>query len=128
MRIEAVEPRFRRGDIYFSESVRARTTAWKSLVSEMTEWPFSGHDDIPDAISDIDKKNKDGRLYVVAPPAGWRPNQVPSQRPQMMDGRANPGYPHPAREVLRRDQQKTSGWPWSAADQGQAGSFWRRPR
>ena len=128
MRIEAAEPRFRRGDIYFSESVRAKTHAWKAMVSEMTEWPFSGHDDIPDAISDIDKKNKDGRLYCVAPPVGWRPQAAHPTKPQMVDGAPNPDYPHPAREAVRRDQQRTSAWPWNGTEQGQPGSFWKRPR
>ena len=72
MRIEAAEPRFRNGGIYFARSFREQNRKWKPMFDEMTEWPYSTHDDIPDAISDLDKKDKDDKFYAPAPPAGAR--------------------------------------------------------
>lgn len=126
MRIEAIEPRFRRGDIYFTESVRAKAKLWRDMVSEMTEWPFSAHDDIPDAISDLDKKDRDGRWYCPGPPAGWRPGEAQLTRPLVVDGRVSPEYRPSPREVLRREQQNSSNSLWRGTGPGQQNSFWKR--
>lgn len=91
MRIEALEPRFRNQNIYFLQSFRTRDKPWKTMFDEMTEWPFSGHDDVPDAISDIDKRDEAGKLYCPAPPPGWHGNAaLRRQRPDMLNGRYNP--------------------------------------
>ncbi len=102
MRIEAIEPKFRRGDIYFLQSLRLNfQRKWKPLVDEMTEWPFSAHDDIPDAISDLDKQDKDGQFICKAPPVGWRSAMAQNFVPTMIDGRLNPNFGYPAREFVK---------------------------
>jgi len=58
MRIEAAEPRWRNGDIYFAQSLRDNWRKWKPMFDEMTEWPFSSFDDVADAVSDLDKKDE----------------------------------------------------------------------
>ena len=99
IRIEAAEPRFRRGDIYFARSLRENFThKWKPMIDEMTEWPFSQHDDIPDAISDLDKQDKDGKYYMAAPPSSWSPSFVRRMQPPMLDGQFNPRHQMDARE------------------------------
>jgi hypothetical protein len=107
------------------------------MFREMTEWPFSEHDDVPDAISDIDKKDKDGKFFCPAPPVGWRTYHQPRHQPTMIDGQYNPKLGYPARDALRRGddlwklfnqnednqsapkpsqsifrQQSNRGWPW----------------
>lgn len=90
IRIEAAEPRFRRGDIYFARSLREEFShKWKPMLDEMTEWPFSAHDDVPDAISDLDKQDKEGKYYCAAPPASWSPAFVKRMQPPMIDGKWN---------------------------------------
>lgn len=103
IRIEAAEPRFRRGDIFFSRAVRENRRKWRPMISEMTEWPFSNHDDIPDAISDLDKQDlKDGGRYLcVAPPPGWRTANQIIPRPSMIDGRYNADRGYPTEEFTK---------------------------
>lgn len=127
-RIESLEPRFRRGDIYFAESFKMKTKRWRDMLSAMTQWPFTTHDDVPDALSDLDKKTKENRWYCPGPPPGWRPDSVVRTLPQVVDGAANPRYPRPAREMVRSEQPRTSAWPWKSDDQGNAASFWRNRR
>lgn len=136
MRIEAVEPRFRNGNVYFARSFREHHRKWKPMFDEMTEWPYSTHDDIPDAISDVDKKDKEGKFYAPAPPAGWRMATAIRNTPTIIDGKINPDYGYPARENVRRDQLGTNDL-WrsrSVSDpnspshpSNQGGSFFRRP-
>jgi predicted phage terminase large subunit-like protein len=136
MRIEASEPRFRRGDIYFARSLKEAHRKWKPMFDEMTEWPYSQHDDVPDAISDLDKKNKDDKWIAPAPPAGWRAQTAVRTAPSIIDGKMNPDYGYPARDNVRRDQQ-SSGSLWHNRSEGdsrsparqsaQEGSFFRRP-
>lgn len=135
IRIESIEPRFRRGDIYFARSLRQQLRKWQPMIREMTEWPFSDHDDIPDAISDLDKKDKEDKYYLPNPPAGWR-MAVSSRHPiPIIDGKMNPEYGFPARDNIRADQiaqGKTDLWlNRSAGNQEgrhQSGdNFWRRP-
>lgn len=103
IRIEAAEPRFRRGDIYFARSLRESFThKWKPMIDEMTEWPFSAHDDIPDAISDLDKQDKDGKYYVPHPPSSWSPSFVRRMTPPTIDGRWNEQH-----KLDARDRAKT---------------------
>lgn len=103
IRIEAAEPRFRRGDIYFARSLRENFThKWKPMIDEMTEWPFSAHDDIPDAISDLDKQDKDGKYYVPHPPSSWSPSFVRRMTPPTIDGRWNEQH-----KLDARDRAKT---------------------
>lgn len=103
IRIEAAEPRFRRGDIYFAESLRDNFShKWKPMINEMTEWPFSQHDDIPDAISDLDKQDKDGKYYLPHPPVSWSPAFVRRIQPPMIDGQFNPRHQMDARERAKR--------------------------
>jgi len=102
IRIEAVEPRFRNGDIYFAQSVKDRfRDKWQPLIDEMTEWPFSANDDIPDAISDIDKRDESGKLLFPGPPVGWQNYGAVRTEPLTLDGRWNPRHPWPARESSR---------------------------
>lgn len=91
-RIESMEPRWRRGDIYISRRVRdSFTYKWKPMLDEMTEWPFSEHDDIPDALSDIDKQNPQTMAYYFpSPPNDWMPNVAARYEAPTIDGRFNP--------------------------------------
>jgi len=137
IRIESTEPRFRRGDIYFTRTLREQHRKWQPMFREMTEWPFSDHDDIPDAISDIDKQDKEGRHYLPAPPAGWQAATGPVHRPSMVDGKLNPEYGYPARDNIRRDQLNRSAsdlWLNNSGERSEHGtprpggdSFWLRP-
>jgi hypothetical protein len=105
IRIEAIEPRFRSGNIYFTESLRQQfQTKWKPMFDEMTEWPFSKHDDIPDAISDLDKIDPSGKFYFPAPPPGWVPMEVRRFEPPTVDGRYNPRLDYPAREFTKNKE------------------------
>lgn len=105
MRIEAAEPRFRRGDIYFARSLReSYTHKWKPMFDEMTEWPFSAHDDIPDAVSDLDKQDKEGKYYMPAPPSSWSPAFVKRMEPPMIDGKFNPRNQQDARDRAKHQQ------------------------
>lgn len=98
MRIESLEPRFRRGDIYFAQSIKQQfRQKWKPLVDEMVEWPRSQHDDIPDTLSDIDyQDSKTGKLMLPAPPPGWRAAVPVRTEPSIVDGNLNPRYGYPA--------------------------------
>lgn len=137
MRIEASEPRFRRGDIYFARLLKEAHRKWKPMHDEMTEWPYSQHDDIPDAISDLDKRDKDGKWIAPAPPAGWRMQAAIRMRPTIIDGRMNPDYGYPAHDHIRRDQlsgnagdlwrSRSAGDSSSPAQHPSESSFWRRP-
>lgn len=103
IRIEAIEPRFRRGDIYFAESLREHfERKWKPMIDEMTEWPFSANDDVPDAISDLDKRDKDGKYYLPHPPADWSPAYVRRSQPPVVSGRWNPAHQMDARDRQRQ--------------------------
>jgi predicted phage terminase large subunit-like protein len=129
MRIEAIEPRFRRGDIYFSRSLKESHRKWAPLFREMTEWPYGEHDDIPDAISDLDKQDKEGKHYAPAPPMGWRAAQGFVQKPAIIDGRYNADYGYPANEHIKALKAKgnelwqTQG---SGTPQPVNASFWRK--
>lgn len=110
LRIEAVEPKFRRGEMYFSSELKAQhIRKWKPLIDEMTEWPYSNHDDIPDAISDIDKRDKENRLYCPGPPPGWRSAPVKIHQPSLVDGQYNPSYGYPAREYSKANKGSSQG-------------------
>lgn len=110
IRIEAIEPTFRNGNIYFIQSLKETWRKWRPLIDEMTEWPFSAHDDIPDAISDLHKTDKDGRFLLSAPPPGWRTAVASRHQPRMIDGRFNPARDYPAREFIKADQQGHDLW------------------
>lgn len=114
MRIEAAEPRWRAGDIYFLDSLRDNWRKWKPMFDEMTEWPFSSHDDVPDAISDLDKKNETNPHHPVFhlphPPAGFANPIVRRRQPETINGRYNPEYGYPAREMTRANQGDHDLW------------------
>lgn len=118
LRIEAAEPRFRRGDIYFSRTVRSDPRKWNPLFAEMTEWPYSKHDDIPDAISDLDKQDKDGRYFCPAPPPGWRAQVAVRHKPVMIDGSYNPDLGYPAREFIKQNQTGPQTDIWNSKSKG----------
>jgi predicted phage terminase large subunit-like protein len=110
-RIEAIEPRFRAGNIYFVQSLRDNMRKWKPLVDEMVEWPYSQHDDIPDAISDLDKRDANGKLFFPHPAPGWRSSAArPRHQPVTIDGKWNEDRAYPARDSVRRDQQGGDFW------------------
>lgn len=106
MRIEGIEPRFREGLIYFVQSLRDQWTKWKPLFEEMTEWPFSEHDDIPDAISDLDKKDQRGKFLLPAPPHGFQPTRFAQQQPSLIDGKLNPKVPMDPRDLFKHLQNQ----------------------
>lgn len=131
MRIEGIEPRFRRGDIYFSQNVRSNYRKWKPMIDEMTEWPFSQHDDIPDSISDIDKTDKDGRRCLPLPGPGWRASiAIQRQEPSLIDGQLNPRVNYDAREMGKAQQQGDTLWQRQkeGMDGGQQRLFRRPPQ
>lgn len=108
MRIEAAEPRWRAGDIYFVQSLRENWRKWKPMFDEMTEWPFSAHDDVPDAISDLDKRDESNQHHHVFhcphPPPGFANPAIRRFRPDTINGRFNPERGYPARQMVRADQ------------------------
>lgn len=110
MRIEAAEPRFRAGNIFFARSLKQNWKKWKPLIDEMTEWPYSQHDDIPDAISDIDKKDKEGSWIAPAPPNGFLANRSVRVVPNLINGQYNPDRGYPAREFTKANQQGDQLW------------------
>jgi len=112
LRIEANEPCFRRGEVYFARSLQQAHKKWKPLISEMTEWPYSNHDDIPDAISDLHKKDRENKFYCGAPPAGWRSQMGVVHQPYIVDGKFNPKAGYPARDMIKRDQPKRGQEIW----------------
>lgn len=122
IRIEAIEPRFRQGNIYFAQSLKSQfRLKWKPLIDEMTEWPFSKHDDIPDAISDLDKLDaQSGRFLCQHPPPGWR-MPIPTRfEPTMVDGRLNPRYGYPADQLHRQRGGALGDDLWRTGKSGQA--------
>jgi predicted phage terminase large subunit-like protein len=135
IRIEASEPRFRNGNIYFSRWLKEQARKWKPMFAEMTEWPFSGHDDIPDAISDLDKRDKENRFIAPAPPPSWRINSGVVQKPTLIDGAFNPDYGYDARDHIRSEQKaRNASDLWlnasrsssPATQRGGKESFWQR--
>ena len=110
IRIEAIEPTFRNANIYFARSLKEQWRKWRPLIDEMTEWPFSAHDDIPDAISDLHKTDKEGKFLCAAPPPGWRMAVSVRNVPNMVNGRFNPERAYPADEFIRADQQGDDLW------------------
>lgn len=104
MRIESAEPRWREGRIYFAQSLRDQWKKWDEMFTEMTEWPFSAHDDIPDAISDLDKRDIHGKFFCPGPPSGWTAHVRRVHQPSMIDGKFNPDYGYDARKLLRAQQ------------------------
>lgn len=139
-RIHGVEPRFREGRIYFAQSLRDQPRKWKPMFEEMTEWPFSAHDDIPDAISDIDQKDAKHRHLFPGPPATWTPYVGHQQQPSTVNGEYNPAVKHDARSLIKRLQQKSGADPlWQGSEspgvnaqqdlfrkRGSAPSLWNR--
>lgn len=119
MRIESIEPYFRNGEIFFSEHVHAAYhDKWSPMIEEMTRWPMTPHDDIPDAISDLHKKKigpgGSEEYYCKQPPASWQPRAPEVYQPSMVDGKFNPqalpGFP----AGMRRNQ-------------AQEGDLWQGP-
>ncbi len=112
MRIEASEPKWRRGEMYFAESFFARKKRWGPMYREQTEWPFSEHDDSPDAQSDIDKRfveNNISKYYAPGPPPGWRTNAAVQHIPNMVNGQYNPQRAYPADDMHKVDQVGGAG-------------------
>lgn len=128
IRIEAAEPRFRRGDIYFSRRVKENFKKWKPLIDEMTEWPFSGHDDIPDAISDIDKQDKEGKWIAQQPPHGFRSQTQVRHQPNLLDGKYNPNRGYPAEDFHKRDHMTKGTDLWLNASKGNKSLGTERPQ
>ena len=137
MRIESSEPRFRNGDIWFLNSLQDHyQQKWRPMIKEMTEWPFSTHDDIPDAISDLDKRDTDDKLYLPGPPAGWQPAMYGRQTPETINGTYNPETNWDPRSKIRaEDINKQQDDLWKSTSQGSQGrethqpendSFWSR--
>ena len=108
IRIEAVEPRFRTGRIYFAQSIKDDPRKWHPLIDEMTEWPFSEHDDVADAISDIDKCDREGRFLLQQPPMSWQPQQGYQHQPVLIDSRFNPAARYDPRNLAAALQRRGS--------------------
>lgn len=119
IRIEALEPRFKQGRIYFTKELRAKDDVWKTMFAEMIEWPFSSHDDIPDAAADMDAVDKNGRHIFPGPPAYWTPHVsgLPAQ-PSMINGQFNPEVRIDARERIKNLSKKNGLWSQPARSRG----------
>ncbi len=80
----------------------------------MIKWPFTSHDDVPDAISDLDKKDESNPrhplFYLPGPPAGWAAAPIQAVRQPVVDGQFNPEYGYPAREFTRHNQGGHDLW------------------
>lgn len=93
-RIQAMQPRFEEGSrLFWSSELLEDRRQWDLIVREITEFPFSQHDDIPDCLSDVDAMRARGGFYVPSPPPGFNPAKIPGMqrwRPSLIDGRYNP--------------------------------------
>jgi predicted phage terminase large subunit-like protein len=141
MRIEAAEPRWKNGDIYFAQSLRDNWRKWKPMFDEMTEWPFSSHDDVPDAISDLDKKDESNPHYAIpycpSPPVGWAQQPVKRFQPPLINQQWNPDLGYPARETTKANQGGHDIWGPSSStirpgqqaqtQEGQSDSIFQKP-
>jgi predicted phage terminase large subunit-like protein len=130
-RIHGIEPRFREGRIYFAQSLRDQMRKWKPMFEEMTEWPFSANDDVPDAISDIDQRDERGRWLFPGPPASWTPYVAMTQPPSLVDGKYNPNARYDARDMIKNLQPRAGTDPlWqnnaSPGQQGQQDLYRKR--
>jgi len=114
MRIESAEPRWRAGNIYFLQSFRDQTRKWRPMQEAMVKWPFTSHDDVPDAISDLDKKDESNprhpMFYLPGPPTGWAAAPIQQVRQPIVDGKFNSAYGYPAREHTRHNQGGHDLW------------------
>lgn len=130
IRIEASEPRWKRGDIYFSRSVRQQyENKWRPMFREMTQWPLSEYDDIPDAQSDIDKRDENGKYYCPSPPPGWRAPVGRRQHPVLINGQFNPNRGYPAQEMLRAEQLMEGHFDsWLGKSSSMGATSGQRPR
>lgn len=130
MRIESAEPRWRGGNIYFAQSLRDQKAKFWPVFKEMTEWPFSEHDDIPDAISDLDKVDKDGVIYCPGPPMHWQQAPLKRYHPPVVDGRFNPEAEYSARDrANQRASQNHDLWQRKTNQHGVGHDIWgRQPR
>jgi len=126
MRIEGIEPRFRAGNIYFAQSfVQGQPRMWQAVTRELVEWPFSQHDDVPDAISDLDQKDTSGKFYLPGPPPTWQPVRAPTHAPTMVDGRFNKTAP--VGDLYRRvSEQQVNKDLWQQGNRGSGDLFGRR--
>lgn len=92
-RIQGMQPRFVEGGrIFWSSKLTEDTRLWELIRMEITEFPFSQHDDIPDCLSDVDCEMKKGGFYVPSPPPGFNPARVPGMQkflPTLVGGRYN---------------------------------------
>lgn len=113
IRIEASEPRWKNGDIYFVQSFRDNLRKWGMMFDAMVRWPFVTHDDVPDAISDLDKQDERNIRHPVffcpGPPVGWASQPVRQVRQPLVNGKYNPEYGYPAREMIKSDQKQIGG-------------------
>jgi hypothetical protein len=124
MRIEAAEPRWRAGEIYFVQSLRDQHRKWNPMFEAMVKWPFVTHDDVPDAISDLDKRDESHPGHPVfhcpGPPVGWASQPVrPIQQP-IINGQFNPNYGYPAREHTKANQGRHDLWRTSSSTMQQS--------
>lgn len=114
MRIEASEPRWKNGEIYFMQSFRDNLRKWRPMFEAMTKWPFTSRDDVPDAQSDLDKKDEKDPghpiFYCPHPPISWAAQPIKQMRPDLIDGRFNPQRGYPAREFTRHNQGGHDLW------------------
>jgi hypothetical protein len=93
-RIQAMQSRFSEGGrLYWSSAIANDSRLWDLIRMEITEFPFSQHDDIPDCLSDIEAERPKGGYYVPSPPPGFNPARVPGMKrykPSLLDGKYNP--------------------------------------
>jgi predicted phage terminase large subunit-like protein len=132
-RIQALQPRFADGGrLYWSDKIRLfDPDLWDTMVREFCEFPFSQHDDIPDALSDLDKHREEGGFYVPSPPVGFNPARIIGARqwkPSVVDGQYNSTREVDWREMVKHHtREKDDIWSQDVGNNSpNQGSIWKR--
>ncbi len=144
LRIVSLQPRFENGTIFFvmqeaeggvgisSDFIRLGKDgkAYGEIVDEVIRYDKAVHDDIPDALSDIDKRRKNTGTYIFA---GAREASAEyATAPRFYQGRPVP-YPDAQRPYhgappVAQDRQQGNFWQNAAKSYKSGGDFYRGGR
>lgn len=133
-RIQAMQPRFAEGGrLYWSDKIKQfDQDLWALIVREFIEFPFSQHDDIPDALSDLDKKREEGGFYVPNPPPGFNPARIINAqrwKPSVVDGKYNKTIEVDWKEMVKghAERAKDDIWLQEGGKHSQSDLFTQKP-
>jgi len=101
LRIVSMQPRFEQGRIFFAEQDQMETIGIRKehiciaqngkpmgeIINEFVRFPRATHDDIPDALSDIDKINNSTNSYFFPGPPGNFMNHPVMKGPTVINGK-----------------------------------------